>query len=441
MSQDDGQIEYNYDTFEGIPIRAMNTSSRSILSQSLNIEQVIPSKEGYRRDYRGLAQLMEFSYNDLVTVQRSNDPMKVLLDSYQSTLRGGKCTIKNVLLMLETIGRYDVIDDVLESLVKDVEAYKERERKLAVFRPSQEMDNLTIDDQADGKSMYDAYVCYADPDLDFVVFLTKFLESPSVNLKLYIRERDPLIGNMETDGFVEVLQSRCKRMLIILSPDFLSSNECVFQSNVAQALATNERKSRMLIPIVYERCEVPASINMLTKVDLTRGNLTRLDWIWKRLVSSLAGPDRVKSMNFQHLTAEYLAFLENNPKSKSCELSHQNRTNIPQPTSSTTAVESLIDRLPSPPSTILTESLSPSTLLTESLPPSYSEIYFPKIPSGPPTNVSTVSSSASLVPSKGKKHNWLTSLKNKITRTTPDGTSTQCNDGDSSRPCSLLEKQ
>lgn len=435
--QDGTDDQYDYTKFGAIPIRALNISSRSILSKSLNIEQVIPSREGQQRDYRGLAQLMEFAYNDLVTIQRSNDPTKALLDSYQNTVKGAKSTIKDLLLMLEAVGRYDVIDDVLESFRKDAEAYTQRERKLAVFKPDlpAEICDLTIDDLDGGKSMYDAYVCYADADLDFVVFLAKYLESPPINLKLYIRERDPLLGNMETEGFIEVLQSRCKRMVIVLSPDFLSSNECVFQSNVAQALATSERKSRMLIPVIYERCDVPTSINMLTKVDLSRGN-ARLDWIWKRLISSLAGPDRVRSINFNYLAAEYLAFLENNPKfTSSSRASVQNNENIPtrNTPNETSNVESLIQALPSIPS---------SAPQTESLPPSYSDLYnFPSVPSGPLTNVSTVSSSASLVPSKSKKGNWLTSLRNKITRSPNSSTYKEELDHLDSKKSCALEKQ
>lgn len=436
MSEIQDGDEYNYNMFESTPLRAINMSSRSILSKSLNIEQVIPSEDGYQRDYRGLAQLMEFPYNDLVTIQRSSDPTKVLLDSYLNTVKGGRSTIKNLLLMLEAIERYDVIDDVTDSLRKDVEAYSERGRKLALFKPNHEMFDLTIDDQSNEKSLYDAYICYADADIDFVAFLAKFLESPQVNLKLYIRERDPLIGNMETEGFVEVLQSRCKRMLIVLSPDFLASNECVFQSNVAQALATSERKSRMLIPVIYKGCEVPASINMLTKVDLSLGHEKRLDWIWKRLILSLAGSERVRHMNFQHLTAEYLAFLENNHKLQGSQSSSQNDDTNSESNTQNEAIESIVEQLPS----------VPSTIFAESLPPSYSEIYFPTVPSGPLTNVSTVSSSTSLVPSKGKKNNWLTSLKSKITRTTNPGSSSTSNyseldDGDPSKTRVLLERQ
>ena len=421
------QAEYDYSPFESVQLRAINVSSRSILSKSLNVEQVIPSKDGLQRDFRGLAQLMDFTYQDLVSVQRSSDPTKALLDSYQRTVKGDKSTVRDLMAWLEAIGRYDVIDDVWQSLEKDVQTYNNR--KVAGLESLAK--DLTIDDSKDAKSIYDAYVCYADADLDFVVFLAKFLESPQIGLRLYIRERDPLIGNMDAEGFVEVLQSRCKRMLIILSPDFLSSNECVFQSNVAQALATNEQKCRMLIPVIYERCEVPTSINMLTKVDLSRGNNSRLDWIWKRLVSSLADPQRVKSMNFQHLTAEYLAFLENNPKSKPCSLRNipVHPSVIPEESNTNpSSDESLLDRLPSIP--------------TESLPPSYSDLYLPEVPSGPLTNVSTVSSCASLVASKSKKTNWLTSLKNKVTKGNNDAqVSSELKDGHSSQSWSMLQKR
>ena len=136
---------------------------------------------------------------------------------------------------------------------------------------------------------YDAYVSYVDSDLSFVLELCNFLESPDINLKLYIRARDLLMGTLEYADFTELMAKQCNKLLVILSPDFCESIECHFQAKFTLNLQIEEQRRR-LIPIIYKACkpsELPSFIKCFSKIDLTRSNSIPI-WTWQKLITSLS---------------------------------------------------------------------------------------------------------------------------------------------------------
>lgn len=152
--------------------------------------------------------------------------------------------------------------------------------------PSLDMNHLTIDDtlSTNGSMYYDAYVCYADEDGEFVQFLSEFLEG-RIGLKLFIPGRDLLVGHMQHDAIFQMIEERCNRMLIILTPEFCQSSECEFQTRFATGLAI-EQRNRKIIPIIYKRCDLPPVVRFMSKIDLSKGDQTP-DWTWKKLVVSI----------------------------------------------------------------------------------------------------------------------------------------------------------
>lgn len=112
-------FEMNYDE---IPIKALNISTRMRLSECLNSEQVITTQNGFARDYRGIAQLMGFSYATISSFSRSSDPFKNLLECYE---RQSKGCLGDLMKMIEQIERFDVIDDLISFLKSDAEQYNQ----------------------------------------------------------------------------------------------------------------------------------------------------------------------------------------------------------------------------------------------------------------------------------------------------------------------------
>ena len=106
-----------------------------------------------------------------------------------------------------------------------------------------------------------------------------------LGLRLFIRDRDLCLGSWAYESFAQVIDRQCRKVLIILSPDFLNCPECGFQTMFATGLAI-EQRNRKLIPIIYKKCDLPPIVRMLTKIDMTRCSDTT-DWSWNRLVSSI----------------------------------------------------------------------------------------------------------------------------------------------------------
>lgn len=290
--------------FSTIPATALNITSRMILSKFLNPEMQLMSSANYARDFRGLAEQMDFDYMDIKNFQCKSDPTAAVLDSW---VRRPNVTIKDLLDMLKNMDRYDAIEDALQQFKNDANSYQRRKRSMnenpiqpiqvpevtscrtfeSMFNITDAPKELTIDDlQSGGVTQYDAYVCYADEDLFFVHKLAEYLESPGVNLKLCIKGRDILLGNIEFDAYIRLIENRCKVLLLILTPEFLSSKECEFQMNYAAGLAVEQRQ-RKLIPIVLRPCEIPLILKFLTKLDFTRAAIH--EWLWNKLVASIRG--------------------------------------------------------------------------------------------------------------------------------------------------------
>jgi myeloid differentiation primary response protein MyD88 len=238
-------------------ISCLSASTINALNGLLKGLHVLTEEEaGVSRDARGL---FEFFNRDSVDQEITSLLHQEKLSSLMTLVQG-----------IEFIGRFDVLDDIIDSIVKDaLNAHKKRS-------PT----SVTQED-----SFYDAYVCYADEDLDFVVDLTRLLEE-DFGFKLFLRERDSEAGSLEYDSFTRVLNS-CRRMIIIVSPDFLVSKECEFQTRFATSLGYT-LSSRLVVPVVVKKCPLlPPSLQILSKIDCTSVNSLDKTWTRDKLVRSL----------------------------------------------------------------------------------------------------------------------------------------------------------
>ena len=122
---------------------------RSLLSTALNYEQLVPTDDGLKRDYRGLSELLRLPSEELRNVERNQDPMVSILvylnnlstgsfatggspadqpsfgsnglNNYIASANGQKVvnqfvTIELLVQALEKLDRFDVIDDLLHEL-------------------------------------------------------------------------------------------------------------------------------------------------------------------------------------------------------------------------------------------------------------------------------------------------------------------------------------
>ncbi|XP_015786667.1 myeloid differentiation primary response protein MyD88 [Tetranychus urticae] len=276
-----------------IPIRALRIKSRTLLSKCLNAIQIIPAQSGLPRDYRGIADLFGLDNHLVSTIERSADPFKMILENVEKELKicesGSKnpYSINDLIGFLESIERFDVIDDCMELFYQDALFHSNKMKKLSI--KGRKHDLLTINDSLgdnDEDIHYDAYVCYADEDIDFVTFLSDYLESPQIGLRLFIRDRDLLLGTMKYDAYTKLIEQRCNYVIIILTPDFVESEECKYQTLFATDLAIQDRE-RKLIPIILKSCNIPPFVRLMSKIDFSRRD-SKWEWVWRKLIFSIS---------------------------------------------------------------------------------------------------------------------------------------------------------
>lgn len=153
-----------------------------------------------------------------------------------------KSTIKNLIFYLEEIDRFDVIDDIRERLsiinsiiiklflikyilVEDIEGYDEKSVIQDTLQTEETI--LTVDDvtrinQGLEPQKYDAFVLFADEDIDFATMLIDTMEK-QYHLKLCVKDRDVIGGTVELDVIVKLISQRCNRLIVIISQSFLGS--------------------------------------------------------------------------------------------------------------------------------------------------------------------------------------------------------------------------
>ncbi|GFQ98317.1 myeloid differentiation primary response protein MyD88, partial [Trichonephila clavata] len=280
--------------FNSIPAKALNYSSRLLLGKLLNPEQNLLSGDGFARDYRGLAEQMEFGFDDIRNFQRKEDPTMKILEEWTTQ---PNASIGKLIKFLENMGRHDVIQDLQSRFEKDatvylqqVEKYKDSPLQVPEVTSCRsqcsqldELNILTRDDAFTGEcTLYDAYISYADEDIHFVYNLVQYLESSG--FKLFIRSRDLLAGHSEYETNMQLIKERCKRVLIVLSPDYLKCPACEVQASFAAGLGFVER-CRKIVPILWKPCQIPLILKFVSRIDFTKPGIQ--DWIWDTLKSSL----------------------------------------------------------------------------------------------------------------------------------------------------------
>lgn len=131
---------------------------------------------------------------------------------------------------------------------------------------------------------YDAFVLFADEDIDFTTELIDKMEGSGY--KLCVKERDLVAGvTFEHEAILRLISERCNRLIVIISPAFLRSTANAFFVNYAQAIGIHQGR-RKIIPCIIEKCaELPQSIRFLHSLNYMR---SAAFWnFWDKLHDSL----------------------------------------------------------------------------------------------------------------------------------------------------------
>uniref|UniRef100_H3D5D2 Myeloid differentiation primary response protein MyD88 n=1 Tax=Tetraodon nigroviridis TaxID=99883 RepID=H3D5D2_TETNG len=276
-----------------IPLVALNMSFRKKLGLYLNPRNAVAA------DWMALAEAMGFTYLEIKNYETSVNPTVMVLEAWQA--RSTEATVGKLLSVLSGVERNDVLEDLQPILDEDVRKYQEKVQRDAehpvqvdevdsCYPRTLERVGLTLDDDPEGTpELFDAFICYCPSDFEFVHVMIRELEQTDFKLKLCVFDRDVLPGSCVWTITSELIEKRCKRMVVVISDEYLDSEACDFQTKFALSLSPGARNKR-LIPVKYKSMTkpFPSILRFLTLCDYTRP--CTQTWFWKRLATALSLP-------------------------------------------------------------------------------------------------------------------------------------------------------
>ncbi|XP_026218963.1 myeloid differentiation primary response protein MyD88 [Anabas testudineus] len=277
---------------ETIPLVALNMTVRKKLGLYLNPRNTVAA------DWMAVAEAMDFTYLEIKNYEHLENPTSRLLENWQA--RSTDATVGQLLSILTKLERDDIVQDLRPLIDEDVRKHCEKQKK-SPEPPVQvpEVDScdprfsercaITREDDPGAPEMFDAFICYCQKDFDFVHEMIKQLEQTEYKLKLCVFDRDVLPGSCVWTITSELIEKRCKRMVVVISDEYLDSEECDFQTKFALSLSPGAQSKR-LIPVVYKSMSrpFPSILRFLTKCDYTRP--CTQSWFWARLAKALSLP-------------------------------------------------------------------------------------------------------------------------------------------------------
>jgi len=199
-------------------------------------------------------------------------------------------------ILLQQIDRWDVLDDTVEKMEEDVRLAEKTARlkgldlgELSAVEVEKAEQALTLDDLASlarGEQLptYDVFVLYGQAEETFVQdVLVPNLEAQG--LRVILKDRDLLGGTFEHAAVMQLIKDRCRKLIPVFSKDFFNSDMNSFLATFAQHCGLEEGM-RKLVPLVFERCEIPGNLSLYHKLPYDPTN-HKHKWFWDKLVKTL----------------------------------------------------------------------------------------------------------------------------------------------------------
>ncbi|KAK7600810.1 hypothetical protein V9T40_008251 [Parthenolecanium corni] len=287
--------------FYEIPVKALLLETRKKLSCMLNRPKVLMSPNNHPRDYRGLGDLM--GVNTLSNWFPDNDFVQNLLRLWERE-KPGESNLGRLREFFELIDRFDVLDDTYEMFVRDATEYRHQSNEVSYSPEEPEFckEILTTDDvQRYRKGLplriYDAFLLYVSADEEFAKQLITTLEG-RFNLRLCEKDRDFRGGiDIEWSAIFKIISKRCRKLLVILSPEFLQSDYHTYFVQLTQSLTFHQKGSSRVIPCLYKDCPLSDEFRAFHILDHRRAN--GLVDFWEKLNSSIVPLEQENISDYQ----------------------------------------------------------------------------------------------------------------------------------------------
>ncbi|XP_054478545.1 myeloid differentiation primary response protein MyD88 [Anoplopoma fimbria] len=276
-----------------IPLIALNMNVRKQLALYLNPRNAVAA------DWMAVAESMGFIYLEIKNYEGFRSPTESILEGWQA--RSTDATVGKLLSILEEVERRDIVEDLRPLMEENARKYCENQKKNAkpplqvpevdsCLPRTSERTGITLEDDPEGApELFDAFICYCQKDFEFVREMIKELEQTEYRLKLCVFDRDVLPGSCVWTITSELIEKRCKRMVVVISDEYLDSDACDFQTKFALSLCPGAQSKR-LIPVMYKPMSkpFPSILRFLTICDYTRPCTQA--WFWVRLAKALSLP-------------------------------------------------------------------------------------------------------------------------------------------------------
>ena len=142
-------------------------------------------------------------------------------------------------------------------------------------------------DDSDPNKIYDAFVSYSGSDYQWVLHtLRARLETHDPPYKLCIHDRDFLVGATIQENILNSVD-QSKRMLMVLSQNFIKSEWCLLEFRAAHQKVLQDRRNYLII-ILFDDVDMAAvddeiKLYMRTNTYLSVSN----KWFWEKLFYAL----------------------------------------------------------------------------------------------------------------------------------------------------------
>lgn len=256
---------------------------------TLNQDMILMSDSGQFRDWRGILSFAPV-HNEFKNFLRTGEPtnyMKSLI--YQWIEVKNNNNIDQLQQALIKIDRYDIYEDTLESFKEDAFAYRQKTSKPILDRTEQGAYIITgLDRQRTALNLklviYDAFLMYSERDEDFAALIKETLEK-KFGMHICIKN-DFLAGiPFEHDAAMTLIANRCRRVIIVVSQEFINCPADLFISKFAQHIGI-EQSSRKIIPCLREECEIPSNLRILFHLKYYKDG--KLFNFWAKLFEAVA---------------------------------------------------------------------------------------------------------------------------------------------------------
>ncbi|CAH1646345.1 unnamed protein product [Spodoptera littoralis] len=296
------KMEEDLGRIKSLPLSYLPLRTRELLSCLLDTPKIIPTDGPVKlpRDWRGLADLVNVSSERAAYIRLQPQKTVKVLEIWQ---KDSSATVGHLMQHLERLDRFDVYDDLCDDLKEAIskgelldKPQANEQNQIAIINnhinnnhhiirtndEERDFDPITFDDGPDYEHHYDAFVLYAKEDQQFVNELLSRMSAEGFQLCT----EDRLQPGHATPyaPITKLMLERCKRIILICSPDFLLVESNKYYSEYAQAVSI-ESHNHKIIPIMYRECKLPSNLAFVHKLHYNK-NENMYDF-WRKLKQSL----------------------------------------------------------------------------------------------------------------------------------------------------------